>query len=484
MAPSGYHQKTTNKSQPSTPTVVVMGCGFSGLAAARALRSAAFKVIVLESRDRIGGRVHTDYSFGFPVDMGASWLHGVSQANPLANIISRLQLPLYRTCGEESVLYDHDLESYALYEKDGQQISPELVARVGELFEEILEQSKIFSERLNEDISMQAAMEMALQMRPELRLQGLEQKVLQWYLCRMEGWFATDMDKLSAKHWDEEDHLEGGHGVMVKGYWPVLAALSQGLDIRLNHRVNSVKRGGHSIQITTDNGNSFLADAVVITVPLAVLKAGKIHFEPSLPEWKVSAINDIGVGNENKIVLRFESAFWANVEFLGVVADSSYECSYFLNLHKATGNPVLIFMPAGRLANDLEKLSDEKSVQFALSQLRRILPNAPEPLQYLVSRWGTDPNSLGCYTFDLVGKSADVYNRLRAPVDSLFFAGEATSRDFPGTVHGAYQTGIKAAEECRKLLTSSNRYADLEVFAPAAGEEISETTVFLQISRM
>lgn len=101
----------------------------------------AFQVILLESRDRIGGRVHTDYSFGFPVDLGASWwvpffwtftmcpkvhlegmhwvffssfllrrLHGVCEENPLAPIIGRLGLPLYRTSGDDSVLFDHDLE--------------------------------------------------------------------------------------------------------------------------------------------------------------------------------------------------------------------------------------------------------------------------------------------------------------------------------------------------------------------------------------
>ncbi|XVF17256.1 hypothetical protein REPUB_Repub10bG0104200 [Reevesia pubescens] len=66
--------------------------------------------MVLEPRDRIGGRVHTNYSFGFPIDLGASWLHGVSKENPLASLISRLGLPLYRTNGDNSVLYDHDLE--------------------------------------------------------------------------------------------------------------------------------------------------------------------------------------------------------------------------------------------------------------------------------------------------------------------------------------------------------------------------------------
>ncbi|CAJ2639557.1 unnamed protein product [Trifolium pratense] len=86
-------------------------------------RQAATPMVVrLETRERLGSQIHTDYSFGFPVDLGASWLHGVSKENPLASVIGRLGLPLYRTSGDNSVLYDYDLESYALFDMDGNQV--------------------------------------------------------------------------------------------------------------------------------------------------------------------------------------------------------------------------------------------------------------------------------------------------------------------------------------------------------------------------
>ncbi|KAB8097003.1 hypothetical protein EE612_025636, partial [Oryza sativa] len=106
--PGSYGENVRRKSH--TPSAIVIGSGFAGIAAANALRNASFEVVLLESRDRIGGRIHTDYSFGFPVDLGASWLHGVCEENPLAPIIGRLGLPLYRTSGDDSVLFDHDLE--------------------------------------------------------------------------------------------------------------------------------------------------------------------------------------------------------------------------------------------------------------------------------------------------------------------------------------------------------------------------------------
>ncbi|KAF5204348.1 Polyamine oxidase, partial [Thalictrum thalictroides] len=114
---SGY--SSIEKKQTFSPSVIVIGGGFGGIGAARALYDASFKVTLLESRDRLGGRVCTDDSFGFPVDMGASWLHGVCEENPLAPLIGKLGLSLYRTSGDDSVLYDHDLESYALYDIDG-----------------------------------------------------------------------------------------------------------------------------------------------------------------------------------------------------------------------------------------------------------------------------------------------------------------------------------------------------------------------------
>lgn len=137
----------------------------------------------------------------------------------------------------------------------------------------------------------------------------------------------------------------------------------------------------HGIRVITEDGTVFNADAVVVAVPLGVLKADIIRFEPKLPDWKEAAIKDLGFGNENKIALFFDRVTWPNVEFLGVVAPTSYGCSYFLNLHKATGHPVLVYMPAGRLANDIEKLSDEAAASFAVLQLKKILPNAAEPVR-------------------------------------------------------------------------------------------------------
>ncbi|KAK2999728.1 hypothetical protein RJ639_023095 [Escallonia herrerae] len=512
----------------ASPSVIIIGGGFAGIAAARALQDASFQVILLESRDRVGGRVHTDYSFSFPVDLGASWLHGVCKENPLAHVIGRLGLPLYRTVvttrcymttiwREDSGIF-FNTACYALFDMDGNQVPQELVSKVGEDFESILEETDKIRQENSEDMSVFRAISMVFERRPDLRLEGLAHKVLQWYLCRMEGWFASDADTISLKGWDqakksipwpenlakprnykiqeaaarhalrrtprilsnkEEELRPGGHGLMIRGYRPVINTLAKGLDIRLSHRVTKIARRYNGVKVTVEGGSTFTADAAIVTVPLGVLKSKYIKFEPRLPEWKEAAIADLGVGIENKIILHFEKVFWPNVEFLGVVAETSYGCSYFLNLHKATSHAVLVYMPAGQLARDIEKMSDEAAANFAFMQLRKILPGASAP--HLVSRWGTDVNSLGSYSYDKVGKPHELYERLRIPVDNLFFAGEATSINYPGSVHGAYSTGIMAAEDCRMRVLE--RYGELNLFQPVMGED-TPVSVPLLISRM
>ncbi|XP_037487260.1 polyamine oxidase 3-like isoform X1 [Triticum dicoccoides] len=508
---SSYGENVSRKSH--TPSAIVIGGGFAGIAAANALRNASFEVVLLESRDRIGGRVHTDYSFGFPVDLGASWLHGVCEENPLAPIIGRLGLPLYRTSGDDSVLFDHDLESYALYDTNGSQVPQEFVEKIGKVFEAILEETGKLREEMKEDISIAKAIAIVLEKNPHLRQEGIAHDVLQWYLCRMEGWFATDADAISLQCWDQEVLLPGGHGLMVRGYRPVINTLAKGLDIRLGHRyaylyfsskcyehgstfyllvliqtlllrVVEIVRHWNRVEVTVSNGKTFVADAAVITVPLGVLKSNTIKFEPRLPEWKEEAIRELSVGVENKIVLHFSEVFWPNVEFLGVVSSTTYGCSYFLNLHKATGHAVLVYMPAGRLACDIEKMSDEAAAQFAFSQLKKILPNAAEPLNYLVSHWGSDENTLGSYTFDGVGKPRDLYEKLRIPVDNLFFAGEATSVQYTGTVHGAFSTGEMAAEECRMRVLEKFRELDMLEMCHPMAEQTATVSVPLLISRL
>ncbi|KAJ1379289.1 hypothetical protein SESBI_47014 [Sesbania bispinosa] len=163
------------------PSVIVIGAGISGLAAARSLHDASFKVTVLESRDRLGGRIHTDHSFGCPVDMGASWLHGVCNENPLAPLIRGLGLTLYRT---SVVLHSNYILNFQLYafNIDGKQVPQKMVIEVGDTFKRILEETGKVRDENPEDISVSQAISIVLDRHPQLRQQGLAHEVLQWYM--------------------------------------------------------------------------------------------------------------------------------------------------------------------------------------------------------------------------------------------------------------------------------------------------------------
>jgi len=304
----------------------------------------------------------------------------------------------------------------------------------------------------------------------------------------MEAWFATDINNISLKIWDQEHILSGGHGLIVQGYDHVIKALASGIDIRLNHRVKHIIQSHNKVIISTEGGKTFMADVAIITVPLGVLKANLISFDPPLPDWKISAISDIGFGNENKIALHFDSVFWPDVEFLGIVAETSDSCGYFLNLHKATGNPVLIFMASGSFAWDLEKLSNVEVVKLMMLHLKKMFPNATDPIQYIVSRWGSDLDFLGCYTCDLVGKPTDLYERFRAPLGNLFFAGEAASVDHSGSVHGAYSSGLLASEACRRYLLCMDqeimKFSEVNVYREKKPNYETGVLAPFQISRL
>ncbi|KAK8489023.1 hypothetical protein V6N12_018787 [Hibiscus sabdariffa] len=478
------YQGIERQKEPAVPSVIVIGAGISGLAAARALSDASIKVILLESRQRLGGRIHTDYTFGCPVDMGASWLHGVCNENPLAPLICSLGLKLYRTSGDNSVLYDHDLESYTLFDMDGSKVPQEMVVAVGDVFKRILKETEKVRDEHAKDMSVHQAISIVLDRHPELRQEGLAYEVMQWYICRMEAWFAADADMISLKCWDQEHVLLGGHGLMVQGYEPIIKELAKDIDVRLNHRVTKISQEYNKVVVDIENGTSLIADAAIVTVPLGVLKANLIQFEPKLPEWKVAAISEIGVGSENKIALLFDQVFWPNVELLGIVAPTSYSCGYFLNLHKATGHPVLVYMAAGRFANDLEKYSDEYAANFVMLQLKKMFPSASDPVQYLVSHWGTDRDSLGCYSYDPVGMAGDSYQKLKAPCGNLFFAGEAVSEEHSGSVHGAYSSGVTAARNCEShLLQRLGNFKKLRLIF-RDGDALLEPMFPLQISRI
>jgi monoamine oxidase len=238
-----------------------------------------------------------------------------------------------------------------------------------------------------------------------------------------------------------------GDALLPGGYDKVVAAVANGLDVRLGHVVTSIDTSGDRAVVVTSQGN-FEAGAVVVTVPLGVLKAGAIQFLPALAEPKSSAIAKLGMGALSKTCLRFESQFWPDdAELIDIVPPVSRRGQWVesLSLTGLLDVPALMMFNAGKFARAVETMTDAEVIASASSALTTVFPEFSAPTGLLRSAWSVDPFSLGSYSFIGVGASLADRDALAAAEGRRFFAGEACSHDHAGTVHGAYSSGEAAA---------------------------------------
>lgn len=415
--------------------VIVIGAGISGIAAARTLTDKGYSVIVLEARNRIGGRILTDTSLGVPIDLGASWIHGVNK-NPIADLAKKFNVTTYEIDDENGLEFD----------ADGNELPDGEFARIEAMFEEIYEEVALLQEDSDEDMPLQQAFDQVLE---EYDLSDAELHKLNYYIHLVTALeYGADAKNLSLWEWDSDEEFDGKEVVFPNGYHQIVKGLAQGLDIRLNTEVKSIKYSQSGVEVETSNG-MFTSEKVVVTIPLGVLKQAQVRFEPLLPLSKQNAINNLEMGVLNKVYLKFPNAFWdADVEVFSYLGEMIGEWCDWLNFVPMTGEPVLMAFHGGDKGFDLEDLTDDEVITDAMQTLRTMFgEDAPEPEKYLITRWGQDKFSYGSYSHIPPFASGDDYDALFEPVDDvLFFAGEATSRKYFATVHGAYLSGVAAAD--------------------------------------
>lgn len=581
--------------------VIVIGAGISGLAAAQQLQQFGMEVVVLEARDRVGGRIATFRKGNYVADLGAMVVTGLG-GNPITVLSKQINIelhkirqkcPLYESNGntvkvpkdkdemverefnrllEATSFLSHQLDfNYVnskavslgqalewvikLQEKHVKEKQGHHLKAILELQEKLkINQTKMIDvkERVMElskqhkglaeakqprDITVEFLLRSKLrdlnaackefdqlveqQKEIEDKLQELEalppsdvylssrdRQILDWHFANLEFANATPLTNLSLKHWDQDDDFEftGSHLTVRNGYSCVPVALAEGLDIKLNTAVRQVKYGPSGVEVVTTNSRStshaavYKGDAVLCTLPLGVLKqavtgsggvpgggqgAGQtapnpstntacVQFCPALPDWKSAAIQRLGFGNLNKVVLCFDRVFWdPNANLFGHVGSTTAsrgELFLFWNLYRA---PVLLALVAGEAAAIMENVSDDVIVGRCIAVLKGIFGNSavPQPKETVVTRWRADPWSRGSYSFVATGSSGNDYDLLAAPVTApqppsapstpgtggsmsthqtssaniprLFFAGEHTIRNYPATVHGALLSGLR-----------------------------------------
>ncbi|WP_036255279.1 flavin monoamine oxidase family protein [Methylocapsa acidiphila] len=401
---------------PSHPEVVVIGAGASGLGAAARLAAAGVALVVLEARDRIGGRAWTRRIGGHALDLGCGWLHSADR-NPWTRIAEAAGLTLDRT---DPVWTSQSLDlGFSREDQDAFQAAAER-----------------FQTRL-------AAVDPN---GPDFAAARLLEPGCPWNpLIDAESSFmnGAELDRVSAK--DLSFYADSGLNWRVReGFGATIACMGAGLPIALDCAVSLVDHSGRNLRVETSRG-ALTTKAVIVTVPTSLLAAGSIRFQPELRE-KVEAASALPLGLADKLVMTLDAAEALPIDghLFGdprKTATGSYHLRPF-------GRPLIEGFFGGALAHDLEAEGPGAFLTFAVGELAGLFGENIRARLRLVSEtsWARDQFAGGSYSYALPGR-ADARACLAAPVDErLFFVGEACSaRDFT-TAHGAYATGVEAAD--------------------------------------
>jgi len=442
-ASGAYWQRSLLAADPAdeltrTCDVLIVGAGAAGLSAARELQGQGRSVIVVEARDRTGGRVWTNRQWdNTPIDLGASWIHG-HRGNPLVDLAQQF--------GVKTTVTNFDLA--AAFDSAGklQPLSESLRAMqaIEELGKGLQRHAKASATGMKQTSFAAAIDDWQTAEKVSEANRRLQRQVAR---NEIEIEYAADLDQLAFPPLDTSQEFTGEQRTFPTGYAGIIDGLAAGLDIRLQTTVEEIDHGQSPVVVETSQGR-YLAKQVIVTVPLGVLKQEAILFTPRLPEAKYTAIKRLGMGLLDKVALRFERPFWPKMHILAFLTDRADQWPDVFNLEPTCGHPVLVAFKSGSAALADEQNSDEELVAALMKQLRSAFgPKTIEPTGSHVTRWAADPLAGGSYSYMRVGSTPEDYDALAAPVgDRLYFAGEATNRTHPATVHGAYLSGLREAK--------------------------------------
>lgn len=414
-------------------TVIVVGAGVAGLGAARALKNQGATVIVVEAQDRIGGRLWTDWALGedAPFEVGAGWVHGPSEDNPAKQLADAAG-------GKYFVTEDDNL---TVFSADGTEWDDEEVEWINEEWAEAL--GKV-DETL--ELSDRRSLRDAIS---DLYPSALSEPGLLWALSAYTEFSkGAPIEDLSAVYHDDDAVFDGADVVVGNGYDRLLGPMAEGLDIRTGTKVIAISYGDDGVTVDTSQG-PIEGDYVICSVPLGVLKAGTVAFDPELPSGVRDDIDGLGFGSVTKLALKFDQPFWdIETQYFGIITEEKGRWNYWLNYRTFSQENVLLGLSVGAYAPVADRMTDQEMAADGLEVLRGVWGDAVgEPTQILATHWSTDPHALGAYAYPRPGGRPSQFDDLADPIEGrLFLCGEHTMFDYAGTIHGAYLSGLRAAE--------------------------------------
>jgi len=435
--PTAVNRPTRRPTPPAAgdQPILVVGAGIAGLAAARELHRQGREVLVIEARDRIGGRIWTDTAWSDrPLDLGASWIHGVT-GNPITELAAQ--------SGARTVTTDYD--NAVIYDTTGAPLDRSGELRLERLADDI---ARVLREAQDgdRDQAVQAAVEAGL---PWSALSPAERIEARFILnSTLEQEYAGSTAELSTYWFDADGGFKGGDVLLPAGYGQIVDDLAAGIPLALGQTVREVRVTEEAVTIATET-DTYTGPHAIVTLPLGVLKTGKVAFSPALPAPTQRSIDALGMGVLNKCYLRFPAVFWPEVDWLEYVARRNGHWVEWLSLARPAQQPVLLGFNAADFGREIEAWSDEQIVADALRTLRVLFGRqVPDPVGFQITRWASDPFARGSYSFNALSSTPDMRDELARSIDGrLHLAGEATHREYFGTVHGAYLSGLRAAQD-------------------------------------
>jgi len=409
-------------SLPSEVDVAIIGAGAAGLGAARALEHSSLSTMVLEARDRVGGRAHTiqatpDITF----DLGCGWLHSADE-NSFVAIAERLNFEIDKTrppWREQSFDAGFPLKARMdfIQALDG--------------FYERAEEAARQAAGSGRDSAASTCLEPGNRWNPMI-------DAISTYVngCELDAVSILDMDAYE----DTEINWR-----VRRGYGALIAAYGAPCPLALNCEVTLIDHSGKRVRIETSKG-ALTARHVIVTVPTNLIAAETIRFHPALPA-KVDAARGLPLGVADKVMLALDEpdALPKDGSLRGATMRTAIG-AYHL---RPFGQPCIEGFFGGRFAQELEDAGKDAFAAHSIDEIAALLGNEYrrklKPLSE--SRWAHDPFARGSYSHALPGH-AGMRAVLAAPIDRrLFFAGEATSPNFFSTAHGARDSGERAAGE-------------------------------------
>lgn len=440
---------------PARTRVAIIGAGMGGIATGYFLRSFGIDSIVIEGRDRLGGRIWTSTRWpDAPLDLGAAFIHD-SPHSPLT--------PLAKSFNIET--REVDFSNFVFRSVDGVNLNPVQVAQILGIYGLMLAQvtaNGLFLQSVgipDQPISTQITNVLGRMRLPASVYPGLN--VALDLLLRTR--YASELTDLSLYNY-RDGNVIGNHDLAFpRGYVQLVEQLAAGQQVYFGQIVKRILYSERGVTIET-NQSVFCADFAVVTLPLGVLRNGSVAFLPPLPDWKQGAINRLHTGTIDKLVLRFPRAFWDTQRvYILRMAPVLGQYVLWLKAVPIAGKPIFMVFVSGNLAVQIEGMADNDVVNLLMRLLRQWYPgqNIPNPVDFQRSRWGADPFVQGPLSHVPPGSSPADYDVLAEPVpyapnlgpsaNRLYFAGEATNRTRPNNVWGVFESGMREASRIKNI---------------------------------